>query len=148
MEPFLLNIDDHSTKYMLQNLINKKLKFIRYKNIHFIFLTSAFLYSFFAFYFIYKTGIEPYDISMMDAFSSFLRNSHFATLICIAFILFGAVKIFNEKKEKLEKEFHALRCEIIDKANDVWKGESKHERNSIYEKMKKKYDINLYHVSK
>lgn len=151
MESFLINLDGHTdqtTKQMLQHLIEKKLKYNRYKNIHFIVFSTAILYGFFIFYFIYKTGIEPYSYSMLDAFSVLIEKSHFLMLIVIAFVLFGSVKIIFEKKEKSEKEFHALRCEIIEKSKDLWKGESWKERHKIFEQMKKNYDINLYHESK
>lgn len=151
MAHFLLTIDNHTdetTKQMLLNLIEKKLKYTRYKNIHFLITTTAILYGFFAFYVIYKIGVEPYRHSVLDGFSAFVNNSHFLTLIMIAFVFFGSVKIIYDKKEKYEKEYHALRCEIIEKSKDLWKGEGWKERHKVFEKMKKIYDINLYHESK
>jgi hypothetical protein len=59
------------------------------------------------------------------------------------------MNIFREKKEKAEKEFHALRCEIIDKSKDLWKKEeSWTSRHLVFEMMKKTFDINLYHENK
>ncbi|MBS4176481.1 DUF2663 family protein [Lederbergia citrea] len=151
MEPFLVKLGDHTdqtTKQMLQNLIVKKVKYTRYKRAHFLIMFTAFLFAFIVFYFIYKTAIEPNSYSLLDLFSVFVREGNFFVLTFIAFFLFGSVKIIFEKKEKAEKEYHALRCEIIEKSKDLWKGENWKQRHKVFEQMKKKYDINLYHQSK
>ncbi|MFK4997736.1 DUF2663 family protein [Bacillus sp. N9] len=51
-------------------------------------------------------------------------------------------------KREGRKEFHNLRCEIIDKSKDLWKEERWRSRHTIYAHLKKQYDINLYHESK
>ncbi len=58
------------------------------------------------------------------------------------------MKVLYTKREKAEKEYHALRSEIIDRSKDLWKEDSWKKRNEVYELMKKEWDINLYHVSK
>ncbi|WP_062104783.1 DUF2663 family protein [Bacillus niameyensis] len=151
MEPFLVAFGedmDQTTKQVLQNLINRKLKYNRYKNMHFTFLTIAILFCFLSFYFIYKTAIEPYNYSVLDMVSVFTGKSYFLLLIFIGFTLLGSVKIFFEKKEKSEKEYNDLRCEVIDKCGDLLPGNLWNERHKIFEYMKKKYNINLYHQSK
>ncbi|MBS4217282.1 DUF2663 family protein [Bacillus sp. FJAT-49711] len=151
MEAFLVDLGDHTdqtTKQMLQNLIDKRIKYNRYKNIHFLLLSIAFLFGFFVFSLFYKATIETSTNSVLDTFFILVKKNHFLTLFFIAFTLFGSVKVIFEKKEKTEKEYHALRCEIIDKSKDLWKGDKWNQRHRVFEQMKKKYDINLYHQSK
>ncbi|MCR2820264.1 YpbF family protein [Lederbergia panacisoli] len=151
MEAFLVDLGNHTdqtTKQMLQNLINKRIKYNRYKNIHFLLLSFAFLFGFFVFSLFYKATIETSTNSVLDTFSILVKRNHFLTLFFIAFTLFGSVKVIFEKKEKSEKEYHALRCEIIEKSKDLWKGDKWNQRHRVFEQMKKKYDINLYHQSK
>jgi len=151
MEQFLVDLGDHTdqtTKQMLQNLINKRIKYNRYKNLHFLMLTTAFVFGLFVFYFFYRTTIETSTNSILDTFSIFIKKNHFLTLFFVAFTLFGSVKVIFEKKEKYEKEYHALRCEIIDKSKDLWKDDKWKQRHRVFEQMKNKYDINLYHQSK
>lgn len=149
MEPFLIqsNYTDPTTKQMLQSLINKKLKYNKYKVAHFLLFSTTMLFGFFTFYLFYKT-ISKLSYSVYDAFSAVLNTDYFLYLLFIVFALFGGVKIIYEKKEKLEIEFHNLRCEIIDKSKDLWKEENWKQRHTIFEQMKAKYDINLYHESK
>ncbi|MBS4199532.1 DUF2663 family protein [Bacillus sp. FJAT-49732] len=151
MEQFLVDLGEHTdqtTKQMLQNLIDKRMKYNRYKYIHFLLLTTAFVFGFFVFTFFYKISIQTSSSNMLDMFSLFVRKNHLLTLFFIAFALFGSVKVIFEKKEKSEKEYHALRCEIIEKSKNLWKGDKWIQRHMVFEQMKKKYDINLYHESK
>lgn len=151
MDPFLIELGDkmdQTTKQVLQNLIDRKLTFNRYKNIHFILLSTTILYSFFTFYFIYKTTIIPNNYTFIDLISIFTEQSIFIYLIVIGIALFGSVKISFEKRENSEKDYHNLRCEVIDKIGDLLQGDAWKERHKIFEFMKKKYDINLYHESK
>ena len=63
--------------------------------------------------------------------------------------LFGLMNVFRQKRDKAEKEFHLLRCEIIDKSKDLWGKEDQWKnRHIVFEMMKKNYDINLYHENK
>lgn len=151
MESFLLEEGDKmdpTTKRVLQNLIDRKLKLNRYKQLHFILFSTAILFSTILFYSVYNMVVLPYQSSIFDLITFILQQNHFIFLLLLAFSLFGAVKIVFEKKAKSEKDYHALRCEVIDKSGDLWKGEQWEKRHKIYEQMKKKYDINLYHQSK
>ncbi|MCJ7839434.1 YpbF family protein [Lederbergia sp. NSJ-179] len=151
MKSFLLDeIEkmDPITKRILQNLIDRKKKLNHYKQLHFFLLTGALLFSLVIFYFIFHTTVIPHQSSMLDLISIFLQQSKFIYFMLIAAALFGAVKITFEKMQKSEQEFHTLRCEVIDKSGDLWKGDRWGERHKVYEQMKNKYDINLYHQSK
>ncbi|CAM3965909.1 DUF2663 family protein [Lederbergia lenta] len=151
MDSFLLMMDEHTdvvTKQMLQSLINKRVKHTRYKTIHFTLLIIAMLYGFIALYVLYSQIIKPYSYTLLDIFSVFLANEFILFFLFCGFLLFGSVKIYFDKKEKAEKEFHELRCEIIDKSKDLWKNDSWGERHKVYKYLKSTYDINLYHESK
>ena len=70
-------------------------------------------------------------------------------LIGISIIGFGAMNLLKQEKEKKEKEYQELRCEIVDRSKDLWKKEEEWKnRHIVFELMKKKYDINLYHEKK
>ena len=57
--------------------------------------------------------------------------------------------ILKKKMDKAEKEFHALRCEIVDRSKDFWKREEVwRERHKIFNVLKENYGINLYHENK
>lgn len=63
--------------------------------------------------------------------------------------LYGFMNLIRGKRDKAEKEFHALRCEIIDKSKDLWKKEDEWKnRHIVFEMMKENFDINLFHENK
>ncbi|WP_253191925.1 DUF2663 family protein [Bacillus sp. VT-16-64] len=142
------NQTDQATKKMIQNLIERKLKFDRYKNIHFFLLTIACLYCLAIGYVCYEYFIIPHDLSAIEAVSAIMGTAYFAYLFIIGALLFGSVKIFYERKEKAEKEYQELRCEIIDKSKDLWHEDSWGDRYQVFEQIKRQYDINLFHESK
>ncbi|WP_345840725.1 DUF2663 family protein [Bacillus sp. P14.5] len=107
-----------------------------------VFLTFCFLYYF------YNYIIEPYSYSFESAFSAMFSKEGHLYVFLLLVGMFGAVKVLYTKREKAEKEYHALRSEIIDRSKDLWKEDSWKKRNEVYELMKKEWDINLYHVSK
>ncbi len=70
-------------------------------------------------------------------------------MLIVIFGLYGLMNVYRQKRDKAEKEFHALRCEIIDKSKDLWKKEDAwNNRHLVFEMMKQNYDINLYHENK
>ncbi|MEK5523357.1 DUF2663 family protein [Heyndrickxia sp. FSL W8-0423] len=143
-----LKLTDQATKQMLQNLVDRKLKFDRLKQRHIILLWISVLYSFTCLYFLYYFILEPYSYSFADIFSIIVGENNHLFFLFIAIGTFGATKVLYEKKEKAEKEYHELRCEIIDRSKDLWKNEAWKSRNVVFEMMKEKYNINLYHESK
>ncbi|RIW28004.1 DUF2663 family protein [Bacillus salacetis] len=139
---------DQATKQMLQNVIERKTKWDKFKRIHAIMLWSSVFLAFCLIYYFYNRIIGPYSYSFEAVFSVvFSKESHLYAFLVI-FGMFGAVKVLYEKKEKAEKEYQALRSEIIDRSKDLWKEESWKKRHQVYELLKKQWDINLYHVSK
>ncbi len=75
----------------------------------------------------------------------------FAAPVHVSFLLFlctlyWAAVYYKGKSEKAEEEFHALRCEIIQKSIDLWKEEEQwNKRHQVFAWMKREYDINLYY---
>lgn len=152
METSILVLDDRTdkaTKQMLQKVVERKRKFDAFKFRH---LTVLWLTVFLAFsyiYFLYKTIAVPYSYSFAAMFSAFVDQSFNLYAFVVIGGLFGLMNLLKQKKDKAEKEFHALRCEIIDKSKDLWKPKDAWKnRHLVFEMMKKNYDINLYHENK
>ncbi|TYS87405.1 DUF2663 family protein [Rossellomorea aquimaris] len=139
---------DQATGQMLHNLIDKKQKFDKAKAVHLYTLWATMFASFFFLYYVTKFVLGPYSYSFAAMFSVFVSSSFHLIITMLLVGLFGATRILYEKKEKKEKEYHALRCEIIDRSKDLWKEEAWKKRHHVYEKMKKEWDINLFHGSK
>ncbi|EDL63611.1 YpbF family protein [Bacillus sp. SG-1] len=139
---------DLATKQMLQNVIERKQKWDKLKRFHLIMLWGSVFFAFILIYYFYNKVIGPYSYSFEAVFSAFFsKESHLYAFLFITG-MFGAVKVLYDKKEKAEKDYHALRSEIIDRSKDLWKEDSWKKRHRVYELMKKEWDINLYHVSK
>ena len=143
------NRTDLATRQMLQGVVKRKQKFDRFKTRHLIVMwlavgvTAVFLHR------LYTTIIKPYSYSVYDMFSNFVGQETNLYFLVAVGGLFGLMNLLKEKREKAEKEFHALRCETIDKSKDLWKKEDEWKnRHLVYETMKKHYDINLYHENK
>ncbi|MGE8204363.1 DUF2663 family protein [Heyndrickxia sp. NPDC080065] len=143
-----LKLTDQATKQVLQNLVEKKAKFDRLKQRHIFLLWISVFYSFGILYLMYYRILDPYSYSFAKIFSIIVGENKHLIFIFIAVASFGATKVLYEKKEKAEKEYHELRCEIIDRSKDLWKNEAWVSRNVVFEMMKAKYNINLYHETK
>ncbi|HHW35978.1 MAG TPA: DUF2663 family protein [Bacillales bacterium] len=56
------------------------------------------------------------------------------------------LKFLDKKAEKAEKEYNALRSEVIQRTEELWpKGEKWNNRHRFLKEMKEKHDINLYY---
>jgi hypothetical protein len=139
---------DLATKQMLQNVIERKQKWDKFKQLHLIIMWSSVIFAFCFLYYFYNRIIGPYSYSFEAVFSAFFSKEIHMYVFLFIFGMFGAVKVLYDKKEKAEKEYHALRGEIIDRSKDLWKEDSWKKRHQVYELLKKEWDINLYHVSK
>ena len=70
------------------------------------------------------------------------------SMLLLAF-MYGGMLYYKKKMDKAEKEFHALRCEIIDRSKDLWKNDvAWKNRHILFNKFKDLYDINLFHENK
>jgi uncharacterized membrane protein len=140
---------DQATRQMLQGVVKRKRKFdsLRQKHLAVMWLTIG-LTAIFLLY-LYNTTIKPYSYSFYEVFSVFVSQTANLYFLIITIGLFGFMNLLKEKREKAEKEYHALRCEIIDKSKDLWKKEEEWKnRHLVFEMMKKQYDINLFHENK
>ncbi|WHX39146.1 YpbF family protein [Mesobacillus sp. AQ2] len=152
MEQEIMNLDDRTdpaTKRMLQNVIDRKKKFERYKSRHLLSVWATIGLISIYFYYLYITVMKPYSYSFAEIFSVYVQNS--ANLYFLIFTVgtYGLMILLKEKREKAEKEYQALRCEIVDRSKDLWKKEDEWKsRHIVFDMMKKKYDINLYHENK
>lgn len=140
---------DQATRQMLQKVVERKRKFDQFKLRHFIVMWTTVFMAFFYFIYIYQTVLEPYSYSFAAMFSTYVNQSANLYFLVATVGLFGLMNLLKEKREKAEKEYHALRCEIIDKSKDLWKKEDEWKnRHTVFEMMKMDYDINLYHENK
>ncbi|GER66051.1 hypothetical protein BpJC7_06170 [Weizmannia acidilactici] len=149
MEPSISGLGhgtDEATKQMLTNVVKRKKKYERYRKRHLAVLWTSVFYTFGWAYVVYRSFGD--SGSMFATFSGIAASPFQMFLLLCAAALWGMSKIWFDKREKAEKEFHALRCEIIDKSKDLWKGESWKERHKVFEMMQKEFDINLYHENK
>jgi adenylate kinase len=81
--------------------------------------------------------------------SAVLNDTAAVYLLAFTIVGFGAMNLLKQQKEKKEKEYQELRCEIVDRSKDLWKKEEEWKnRHIVFEIMKKQYDINLYHEKK
>ena len=152
MESLIIMLDDHTdqaTKHMLNNVVKRKKKYEDFKSKHLLIMYSTLFFAAGYFIFLYKTVAKPFSYSFAAMFSAFVSSSINFYLLVLIIGTFGYMNLIREKRDKAEKEFHALRCEIIDKSKDLWKKEEAwSQRHQVYEMMKKNYDINLYHENK
>lgn len=152
MEQSILELDgrtDQATKQMLQNVVKRKRKYDDLKNKHFIVMLLTIAMAGLFIIYLYQTTISPYSHSFYQVFSAFINHSAHLYLLILTGGMFGLMNLLRQKRDKAENEYHALRCEIIDKSKDLWKKEEEWKnRHLVFEMMKKKYDINLYHENK
>ncbi len=152
MESSIIMLDertDQATRRMLQKVVERKQRYDHLKSRHLIVMWSTIIISFGYFVYLYYNLFQPFSYSFAVVFSNFVNQS--SNLYCLILIigLYGLMNVIRGKRDKAEKEFHALRCEIIDKSKDLWKKEDEWKnRHLVFEMMKENYDINLFHENK
>ncbi|PLR99779.1 YpbF family protein [Bacillus sp. T33-2] len=152
MESSITKLDgrtDNATKKMLQSVVDRKRKFDKFKSRHetVMWMTIAMTSCYFVY--LYINVAKPFYYSFSEMFSVFVQNSSNLYFLVVIGGSYGLMNLLREKREKAEKEYHALRCEIIDKSKDLWKKEDEWKnRHVVFEMMKKNYDINLFHENK
>ena len=152
MESSIISLDertDQATRKMLQKVVERKQKYDQLKSRHLIVMWSTILISFCYFLYLYYYLLQPYSYSFSAIFSSYVNQSSNLYLLILIIGLYGYMNLIRGKRDKAEKEFHALRCEIIDKSKDLWKKEDEWKnRHLVFEMMKETFDINLFHENK
>ncbi|WP_409270500.1 YpbF family protein [Neobacillus sp. SCS-31] len=140
---------DHATRQMLENVVKRKRKFEKAKSRHHmaIFATLVMASAFLAY--LYTGVIQEYSYSVYAMFSAFVRKSASVYFLVGTVSLYGLMIMLKEQRDKKEKEYHDLRCEIVDRSKDLWKKEDEWKsRHIVFEMMKREFDINLYHEKK
>lgn len=153
MDKAILMLDDrltdYATKVMLQNVIKRKKAYEEFKRRHFWTTLAMLVLSLLFIVYVYITFVKPYSYSFFDMFMRFISQSSSLFYSLVVFGTYGYMLILKKKMDKAEKEFHALRCEIVDRSKDLWKHEEAwKERHKIFKVLKDNYEINLYHENK
>ncbi|MDQ0219019.1 DUF2663 family protein [Peribacillus cavernae] len=152
MEPAIILLDEHTdqaTKHMLQTVIERKRKFDLAKRNHLVSIWASMTMAAMLLVYVYFYIARPYSDSFFDMFSVFVDNDNHFLFLLATIGLYGFMIVLKQMRDKAEKEYQGLRCEIIDKSKDLWKQESQWtNRHKVFEMMKKNYDINLYHENK
>lgn len=152
MESSIIRLDertDQATRKVLQKVVERKQNYEQLKSRHLIVMWSTIVISFFYFIYLYYYLFQPYSYSFSAIFSSYVNQSSNLYMLIFIIGLYGFMNLIRGKRDKAEKEFHALRCEIIDKSKDLWKKEDEWKnRHIVFEMMKENFDINLFHENK
>ncbi|WP_462412065.1 YpbF family protein [Neobacillus sp. Marseille-QA0830] len=145
----LLEHTDEATKQMLENLRKRKQKFDIAEKRHFLSIYITLVLAFVFFGYFYFTIARDYSYSFFAMFTASLNDQKTVLLFGLTIISYGAMNLLRQQKDKKEKEYQELRCEIVDRSKDLWKKEEAwRNRHIVFEIMKKTYDINLYHEKK
>ncbi|MEH7114392.1 DUF2663 family protein [Neobacillus niacini] len=145
----LLEHTDEATKQMLENVRKRKIKFDTAKKWHYLSIYFMLLFAFLFFGYFYNMIAKQYSYSFFAMFSASVSDALNIGLLAVTAILYGAMNVLRQQKDKKEKEYQELRCEIVNRSKDLWKKEEHWKNRHIdFEIMKKIYDINLYHEKK
>ncbi|MFC3882754.1 DUF2663 family protein [Bacillus songklensis] len=145
----LNHLTDEVAKQMLQSVVDKKRKFDKVnekeRRIRWLLLGCLGLICIYLFFSFQQLSLITYRSVISFVLSSFYH----LFMILIVFSLYYYLLQVRKKSEKVEKEFHDLRCEIIQKSSDLWRGDEKWgERKHVFSMMKKEFDVNLYYENK
>jgi len=144
-----LEYTDQATKQMLENVRKRKKKFDDLKMWHYFAIYGTLLFAFIFTVYFYVSYVKQYSFSFLAMLSAVLNDTVAVYLLAFTIVGFGAMNLLKQQKEKKEKEYQELRCEIVDRSKDLWKREEEWKnRHIVFEIMKKQYDINLYHEKK
>jgi hypothetical protein len=145
----LLEHTDEATKQMLENVRKRKIKFDTAKRLHYLSIYSLLLFAFLFFSYFYFMIAKQYSYSFFAMFSASVSDAINISLMAVTAILYGAMNVLRQQKDKKEKEYQELRCEIVNRSKDLWKKEEHWKSRHVdFDVMKKTYDINLYHEKK
>ena len=152
MEAYIGEMDEHTdeaTKIMLGNVVKRKRKFDYFKSRHFLFIYLTLGMTAILGIYVYKQILIPYSYAFTAMYNHFFGNGFIILGILILAFMYGGMLYYKKKMDKAEKEYHALRCEIVDRSKDLWKSEMAWKnRHLLFNKFKDLYDINLYHENK
>ncbi|MBM7651472.1 DUF2663 family protein [Neobacillus cucumis] len=140
---------DQATKQMLENVRKRKKKFDDVKKWHYISIYGTLFFAFIFAVDFYINFYKQYSLSFIALLSAVINDTVAVYILAFTIVGFGAMNLLKQQKDKKEKEYQELRCEIVDRSKDLWKREDEWKnRHIVFEIMKKQYDINLYHEKK
>mgnify|MGYP001371862043 CR=1 FL=1 len=135
---------DEVTKEMLLAVIEKKKKWERLEKRATVLQAASFIGV--AVFLLYVIANAAAVATWGERFAWFFATpAHIFILLLLCTVYWTAV-YYKGKSEKAEEDFHALRCEIIQKSIDLWKDEEQwNGRHRLFAWLKQEYDINLYY---
>jgi uncharacterized membrane protein len=145
----LNELTDEVAKQMLQSVIDKKTKLDQIQNkerrIRWLLLGCLALICAYILFSFQQLSFVTYQ----TAFTFILSSVYHLVMLIIVFSLYYYLLQVRKKSEKIEKEFHDLRCEVIQKSPHLWGDPQKWAaRQQVFSMIKKEYDINLYYENK
>ncbi|WP_458412657.1 DUF2663 family protein [Schinkia sp. CFF1] len=90
--------------------------------------------------------VLPFRFQYGVMISRLINDGYHYLFIAVLVTLHFRFRFIEKKAEKLEKEYNALRCEVIQRSEELWpEGEKRAKRHHFFKLMKEKYKINLYY---
>ncbi|EMT47346.1 MULTISPECIES: YpbF family protein [Anoxybacillus] len=139
---------DEVTKVILQRIIAHKKEWIdmekRMKWALILFLFSLILFGLYT----YQTIFIPNHTSIQRMIGAIIHDERMLSFVAFVSSVGWLVSFYKKKSEKAEQDFHALRCEFIQKSSELLQEEAWKKRHLLFTWMKETYDIQLYHENK
>ncbi len=90
--------------------------------------------------------VLPYRFFLSSMISVLINDVYHYVFVGMLITVHYRIKFIDKKTEKAEKEYNALRCEIIQRSEELWpEGEKRNNRHRFFKEMIEKHDINLYY---
>ena len=139
---------DEVTKVILQRIIAHKKEWDdmkkRMKWSFILFLLSLTLFGLY----IYQHVVIPNHSSIERMIGTMIDDGRIFWFVAFVGSFGWLVSFYKKKSEKAEQDFHALRCEFIQKSSELLQEETWKKRHLLFTWMKETYDIQLYHENK
>ncbi|CUA79528.1 YpbF family protein [Anoxybacillus suryakundensis] len=139
---------DEVTKAILKRVMTHKKEWNDMKKrMHLSFILFLLSLALFGLY-IYQTFVISHRTSIERIMMALMNDERTFSFVVFVGSLAWLVLFYKKKSEKAEQDFHALRCEFIQKSSELLQERAWEKRHVLYEWMKKTYDISLYHENK
>ncbi|HHY71651.1 MAG TPA: DUF2663 family protein [Bacillus bacterium] len=139
---------DEVGQVIIKDLLQLKRKFDK-KEAELRFYKLAFLVivAFFIGYLLFFI-VMPYRFHYGMMISLLVNNVYHYLFIAVIVTIHSRLKFVEKKADMAEKDFNTLRCEVIQRSEELWPdGEKRKQRHHFFIEMKEKYNINLYYES-
>lgn len=133
-------------KVMLEELVKRKDKLEKMEKAK----MRWSLYALFCLAILFLLGFQVFSSHHVsfntNVLSLIVTHPYMLFLLLLLSIGFIQIRFFTKKSTKAEKEFEALREELIIRSTELWEEDIEWEaREDVFSYMKKEFDINLYH---